>query len=169
MDLIRRSDLGQFLSVPENREAVRSIVVRALRAIEPGEAEVALRYMEPLIDLVGRDEVMTADLWEEPGRSGRAELLLPLLVPLISMALARAAAGGPVSVTREELKAMIVRTHSSTDRRQRDDIERALNAALVAKRDRLSLLRQARGMWKERDDLPDLMRQLRKEVDTRKH
>ena len=168
MDLIRRLDMSQFLSVPENREAVRSIVVRALRAIEPVET-VALRSIDPLIDLARRDEVMTTDLWEEPGRSGKAELLLPLLVPLVSMALARAAAGGPVSVTQGELKAMIVRTHSPTDRRQRDDIEKALNSALVAKRDRLSLLRQARGMWKERDDLPDLMRQLRKEFDIREH
>lgn len=64
---------------------------------------------------------------------------------------------------------MMVRTHSSTDRQRREDIERALNSALVAKRDRLSLLRQARGIWKERDDLPDLMRQLRKEVDIREH
>lgn len=167
MEFKRRIDMENFLSIPENRQAVRSIVVQVLRTIEPAEAEVTLGHMDPLIDLAGRDEVVTEDWWVEPGRFGGPTLLLILLVPLVSKALARAAAGGPIAVTQEELKAMIVRTHSLADRRRRDDIERAVNAALVARKDRLSLLRQARGMWKDRDDLPDLIRQVRKEVDQR--
>lgn len=46
---------------------------------------------------------------------------------------------------------------------RKNEIEEAVSSAFAARKDRLSLLRQARGMWRDRDDLPDLMRQLREE------
>lgn len=124
-------DVGQFLSIPENREAVKSIAARVLAEVAPVEAEVAACYIEPLLDFAGRNEVVMVDLWDEPGRFGNLDLLVPLIVPLIATAMARAGEGKGASVTREELKAMIVRTRSTQGRRRMEELGRVINAALA--------------------------------------
>ena len=123
-------DVGQFLSIPENREAVKAIVARVLAEIEPVEAEVTACYVEPLLDLAGRGEVVAVDLWDEPGRFGNADLLVNLVVPLVANAVARAGSGGVV-VSRHEVKSMIVRLRSPRGRRHLEELERAINSALA--------------------------------------
>src|SRR5215213_4378495 len=124
-------DVGEFLSDPAHREAVRALVGRVLREIEPVEAEVALEYVDPLLDLAAKDEVAVVDLWDEPGRFGNADLLVHLIVPLIAKTMARSAGGGAAVVTRGEVKEMIVRVRSPRGRRRLDDLERVINAALA--------------------------------------
>jgi hypothetical protein len=124
-------DVGSFLSIPENREAVKAIVSRVLAEVEPVEAEVAACYIEPLLDWAERGEVVSVDLWNEPGRFGNLDLLVRLIVPLVATAMARAGAGKEGSVTREELKAMIVRTRSTQGRRRMEELGRVINAALT--------------------------------------
>jgi hypothetical protein len=124
-------DVGEFLAIPENRNAVKAIVARVLAEVEPVEAEMAACYIEPLLDFAGREEVVTVDLWDEPGRFGNLDLLVPLIVPLIATAMARAGEGTSASITREELKAMIVRTRSTQGRRRMEELGRVINAALT--------------------------------------
>jgi hypothetical protein len=124
-------DVAEFLSNPGHREAVRALVERVLKEIEPVEAEVALEYVDPLLDLAAKDEVVVVDLWNEPGRFGNADLLVRLIVPLIAKTMARSAGGGAAAVTRGEVKSMIVRVRSSRGRRRLDDLERVINAALT--------------------------------------
>ena len=124
-------DVGEFLSDPAHRETVRALVGRVLREIEPVEAEVALEYVDPLLDLAAKDEVAVVDLWDEPGRFGNAALLVPLIVPLVARAMARREGLGAASVTQSEVKGMIVRLRSSQGRRLLDDLERVINAALA--------------------------------------
>jgi hypothetical protein len=127
--------VGEFLAVPTNREAVRVVALRVLNKLEPSGAEVELGYLEPLIDMVARDEVATLDLWDEAGRFGTVDLLVPLIAPLVAQALARAE-GGIASVTVEDVKRMVLRVRSPQGRRRLREIERELNAALVEHHDR---------------------------------
>ncbi|HEV7505347.1 MAG TPA: hypothetical protein VGS07_10580 [Thermoanaerobaculia bacterium] len=123
-------DVGEFLAVPANREAVRAVALKALTKLEPSGAEVALGYLEPLIDMAARGEVVTMDLWDEAGRFGTVDLLVPLVAPLVAQALARAG-GGIASVTVEDVKRMVLRVRSPQGRRRLREIEGELNAAFV--------------------------------------
>lgn len=60
------------------------------------------------------------------------------------------------------LRALALSTGKSQEELLRDAVERFLGTLENA--NRLSLLRQARGIWKDREDLPDL-RELRSEFD----
>jgi hypothetical protein len=119
-------DLVGFLSVLDNRELVRSITSRVLLALEPSGAELQLGYLEPLIDLAARDEVVVADLWDEAGRFGSADLLGPVVVPLVLWSLAQ---NKPV-VTREEVKRAVRRARSPQGMRRLGELEQTINAAL---------------------------------------
>jgi hypothetical protein len=116
----------RYLSVPANRELVRSIVSRVLLELEPSGAELELGYLEPLIDLAAKDEVIVADLWNEAGRFGNADLLGPIVVPLVLQALAHDKPG----LRREEVKRAIRNARSSQGVRRLDEIEEAINKLL---------------------------------------
>jgi predicted DNA-binding protein len=62
----------------------------------------------------------------------------------------------------EALREMAFRTGKTEDQLIREAIHNLLGK--IENVDRLSLLRQAQGMWKDRDDLPD-PRELRTEFD----
>lgn len=126
-------EVGEFLAVPANREAVRAVAVKALAKLEPSGTEVELGYLEPLIDMASLDEVVTMDLWDEAGRFGTVDLLVPLVVPLVAQALARAE-GGTAAVTVEDVKRMVLRVRSPQGRRRLREIEKELNTALVEHR-----------------------------------
>ena len=121
-------DVGEFLAVPANREAVRAVALKALAKLAPGEAE--LGYLEPLIDKAARDEVVAIDPWDEAGRFGSVDLLIPMVVPLVLQALARTE-GGTAAVTVEDVKRMVLRVRSPQGRRRLREIEQELNAALL--------------------------------------
>lgn len=70
-----------------------------------------------------------------------------------------------VNMTESEneiLKSLAIRTGKTEDELIRKAVERLLSEVEAA--DRLSLLRQARGIWKDREDLTDV-RMLRSEFD----
>jgi hypothetical protein len=118
-----------YLSVPANRELVRSVVSRVLLMLEPSGTELKLGYLEPLIDLAAKNEVIVADLWDEAGRFGSADLLGPVVVPLVLQALA-ATNSGMVTISREDIKRMVLRVRSPQARRRVGEIEQAIKAAL---------------------------------------
>lgn len=120
-----------YLSVSVNRDRILAIASQVLLELEPSGAELELGYLEPLIEMAAKDEVMIADLWDEAGRFGNADLLGPLVVPLVAQALARVG-GGPATVTWEEVKGMVLRVRSPQGRRRAREIERATNTALAA-------------------------------------
>jgi hypothetical protein len=121
-------DVGEFLAVPANRVAVRAVALKVLAKLAPGETE--LGYLEPLIDKAARDEVVPLDPWDEAGRFGSVDLLIPMVVPLVLQALARAE-GGTAAVTVEDVKRMVLRVRSPQGRRRLREIEKELNAAFV--------------------------------------
>jgi len=122
-------DLEQYFAVPANRERVLSIVSRVLLALEPSGAELELGHLEPLIDLAVKDEVIVADRWDVAGRFGNADLLGPLIVPLVVQAVRRSGEGA-AAVTLEEVKSMVRRTRSPRGLRMFREIEQATNKAL---------------------------------------
>jgi hypothetical protein len=73
-----------------------------------------------------------------------------------------------IYLTEEEREAL-QSIAQETGRTQSELIREAIDGLIerYPRKDRLSLLRQACGMWRDRDDLPGLIRQLRKEVDQR--
>lgn len=66
----------------------------------------------------------------------------------------------------EEERAALRRIAQQTGRKQSELIRRAIDDFIdrFQPRDRRAMLEQARGMWKDRDDLPDF-RALRRELD----
>jgi hypothetical protein len=115
-----------YMSLQKNRELVKSIAVRVMRELEPSGTELMLGYLEPLIDLAAKNEVIVMDRWDEAGRFGNADLLGPVVVPLLVQALAE----GNSKVTREDVRYAVVRVRSSQGRRRLMAIEQAINAAL---------------------------------------
>lgn len=73
-----------------------------------------------------------------------------------------------IYLTEEERDAL-QSISQETGRTQSELIREAVDGLIerYPRKDRLSLLRQARGMWSDREDLPGLIRQLRQEVDRR--
>lgn len=123
-------DLKEFVAAPKNRELVRAAVTRAFQDLEPSGIELQLGYLEPLIDLAARDEVIAMDRWEEAGRFGNADLIGPILVPLIAEALALSKG----KISREDVKRAVMRARSPQGRNRLVEIERAVNLALDAVR-----------------------------------
>jgi hypothetical protein len=119
------------VSRPDHQLLVQSIVSRVLLILEPSGAELELGYIQPLIELASKNEVIEADLWDEAGRFGNADLLGPLVVPLVVFALA-SANGRRAAVTSEDVKRMVLRIRSSQGRRRMQEIEQAINTALAA-------------------------------------
>ncbi|HEY2289854.1 MAG TPA: hypothetical protein VGM86_04045 [Thermoanaerobaculia bacterium] len=119
-------ELKEFVASPKNRELVRDAVTRAFQELEPSGIELQLGYLEPLIDLAARDEVITTDRWEEAGRFGNADLIGPILVPLVLEALAL----NKAEISREDVKRAVMRARSPQGRSRLVEIERAVNLAL---------------------------------------
>jgi hypothetical protein len=122
-------DVAMYVSVPANRELVKSIASRILLELEPSGVELQLGYLEPLIDLAAKNEVIVADLWDEAGRFGNADLLGPVVVPLVLQALAQNEDLSAI-ITREDVKRIVLRVRSPQGRRRVEEIEQAINAAL---------------------------------------
>lgn len=116
-------DVAMYVSVPANRELVKSITSRVLLELEPSGVELQLGYLEPLIDLTAKGELIVADLWDEAGRFGNVDLLGPVVVPLVLEALVR----GRTAVTRGEVKRAIRNVRSSRGVDRIDEIEQVIN------------------------------------------
>lgn len=119
-------DAQQYIALPANRELVKSVASRVLLALEPSGVELQLGYLEPLIDLAAKAEMIVADLWDEAGRFGNIELLGPIVVPLVLDALVK----GRTAVRREDVKRVIRNARSSQGVRRIDEIGHAMNKAL---------------------------------------
>jgi hypothetical protein len=120
-------DAELYLSVPANRELVKSIASRVLLELEPSGVELDLGFLEPLIDLAVNDGVIVADAWDVAGRFGNVSLLGPIVVPLVLQVLRE----GRCQVERKDLKRAVSRALSSHGRRRLLEIEKAINAVLA--------------------------------------
>jgi len=76
-----------FLSSPENRAAVKIISQRVLAEVEPDELGKAARFIEPLMDMAARDEVVVRDPAHQAGGFGSADLIVSVVIPTIVTAL----------------------------------------------------------------------------------
>jgi len=78
---------GEFLSVPENRTAARSISQQAIAVLAPSEASVSGRFVEPVLDMVARGESLTPETSDAAMGLGGAELALLVVVPTVVQVL----------------------------------------------------------------------------------
>ena len=119
-------DAQQYIAIPANYELVKSVASRVLLELEPSGSELQLGYLEPLIELAAKGQVIAADLWNEAGRFGNADLLGPVVVPLLLAALAH----DKLSLTRTEIKHVVRAARSSQGVRRLDEIEQTVNKVL---------------------------------------
>jgi len=73
----------EFLSIPENRAAVRAISQRVLAKVEPDELEVSAGLVDPLIDMAAAGKVVTVDTSDKAGGFGGADLMVMVVVPVV--------------------------------------------------------------------------------------
>jgi len=78
---------GEFLSVPENRTAARSISEQAVAILAPSEASVSRQFVEPALDMVARGESLTPEASDAAMGLGGAELALLVVVPTVVQVL----------------------------------------------------------------------------------
>lgn len=76
-------EAAKFLNQPENREAARTISQHVLAEVEPGELEVSVGLIDPLLDMSAQGEMVTADSSDEAGGFGGSDLLVMVVVPLV--------------------------------------------------------------------------------------
>ncbi len=141
----------QFLSVPENRAAVRAISQQVLAEVEPDEVEVSASFIEPLIDMTARGEIVTVDTSDEAGGFGAADLMVTVVVPVVVAVLGNLLtklgeveieelkkklkrekeAKVFIKVTVEDIEVVVKRTKSPGAKRKIKALAGALNGALL--------------------------------------
>lgn len=141
----------RFLSVPENRTAVQVISQQVLAEVEPDEVEVSTGFIEPLIDMAVRGEIVTVDTSDEAGGFGGADLMVAVVVPIVVAVLSKLLAdlGGVgiedlkkklkrdkeakafIKITVGDIEAVVSRTKSPGGKKKIKALAKAVNAALL--------------------------------------
>ena len=126
-------EVGEFLAVPANREAVRAVALRVTAALnEPGGRKLELGWLEAVLDRAAEGKVLAVDPWDHAGRFGSLGYLINVVVPVVAAALARAGTTR-ARVSREEIRSVVAQTRSSKALKRIEDLERLINAALLAR------------------------------------
>jgi hypothetical protein len=141
----------QFLSVPENRAAARSISQQVAAALAPSEAKLSERFIEPLLDMVAKGESLTTEASEKEMGFGGADLVLLVVVPVVVAVLinlltklsedsieaikARVKkekeAKAFIKITVQDLELVVSRTKFAGNKKKTQELEKAINAALL--------------------------------------
>ena len=142
---------NHFLSVPENRMAVRAISRRVLAELEPDEVQASAGFIDPLIDVAAAGEIITVDTSDEAGSFGGADLMVivvvPVVVDVVGNLLARLGERkidelkerlrrkkDPyvlVRITVDDLEVIVKSTKSARGKRKIKKIVQAMNTALI--------------------------------------
>ncbi len=130
--------LTEFLATPAHLAAIRDIVLQVQREIAPEEVAVTSSFVDPLIDLVARGELPTADFSREAFGFGAATdlLLLPIVSAVVGVLQTRIEAGKAFSsrelwevVGEAEIQPLVLRTKSAKGRQVVAQLTRSLQRA----------------------------------------
>lgn len=145
-------DIELFLSQPSHRQAVKTIVRRALIETEPLEAELVESFIDPLIDEAAKGEITQIDTANSGGGFGGADLMVVVIVPVVIQAISklldqlgwdgfqqlrkRLTDGDPdarvlVEVSEVEVKVIVRHTRSPGARRRVKELTRIINEVLA--------------------------------------
>jgi len=142
-----------LLSIPENRAVVRALSLRVLAEVATAdEVTVSASFIEPLIDMADRGEVVSVEASDKPGGFGGNDLLAFVVVPVVAEVVVKLLIKGIGLATEEarkklkynkeakailkitigDVEAIVTRTRSKRGRDKINALTQSVNAALLA-------------------------------------
>ena len=141
----------QFLSVPENRTAVRAISQQVLAEVAPAEISVSARFIDPLIEMAPEGKVVADASDQAMGLAG-GELMVLIVVPVVTTVLSKLLtkigedsiealkkrlkhdqkAKALIKVTVDDIEVVVSRSKSPISKKKVRELVRVLNAALLS-------------------------------------
>lgn len=81
-------EVNQFLSVQENREVVRAISLKAVSTLAPAETQTSELFVDPWLDMVAREETISAKAKNTAmGLGSLGDLALLVVAPMVAQLL----------------------------------------------------------------------------------